>query len=120
MRELDQYIRGLQAENERRCAAIDALSEKRCAEIGETAERERRMHADAMNALRQKINDVGAEAQKVQLVAYKEFVRRDTFMDVLDRYSKETAANRQETLARFDRLDARIERLVSEIQKKDD
>lgn len=83
---------------------LSALSDHRN-EVQRIVDGERRIIQESLSALRQKINDVENEGLKT-------YVRRDSFHEIMNRVSSESAAFRQVMEARFDRQDVKIDRLI--------
>lgn len=105
-------------ETENRIREMEEKLEIRCREIEELTIRETKMYGDAMGALRQKIADVELESIKI-------FVRRDSFMEIIERMSSEIKAHRAEMIAalnahraefatRSDRLEIKLDKIIEE------
>jgi hypothetical protein len=123
--ELQVGFSGLRSEREKRVREaenhvrdMEEKLETRCREIEDLTIRETKIHGDAMGALRQKISDVELEAIKI-------FVRRDSFMEIIERMSSEIKAHRAEMIAAFnanraefaarsDRLEIKLDKILEE------
>lgn len=65
-----------------------------------------RVASDGLTALR-------IEVSRVELAAYKDFIRRDSFLDIMDRVSKEISAYKATIEIRLDRQEGKIDKLIA-------
>lgn len=77
-------------------------------DVHKVLDEDRRAIAESITAVRQKINDVENEGLRT-------FVRRDSFHEIMSRVSAENASFKQVIEARFDRQDAKIDRLIERL-----
>jgi hypothetical protein len=101
---LSLTIAGIWQLSKVRADLIDALNAHR-AEVHQLVADDRRAIQETLIALRQKINDVETDALKT-------FVRRDSFHEIMSRVSSENASFKSAIEAKFDRQDAKIDRLL--------
>lgn len=89
---------------------LGVLNEHR-QEVHRLVDEDRRTIQETLIALRQKINDVETDGLKT-------FVRRDSFHEIMSRVSAENQSFKQALEARFDRQDAKIDRLIERLGAK--
>ena len=82
----------------------EALTAHRAA-VQQVMDGDRRATSEGIQAVRQKINDV-------ELEAYKTFVRRDSFHEIINRVSAENSSFKEMIGERLDRQEAKIDKLI--------
>jgi hypothetical protein len=76
-------------------------------ELVSLVDSDRRAFAESVAAIRQKVNDV-------ELQAFKTFVRRDSFHEIMNRVSAENAAFKETLKERLDRQEQKLDRLIEQ------
>ena len=72
----------------------------------------RREIAETFTALRTAIGDIGKDVSRVELEAYKSFIKRDSFYEVMNRQQDVVAARLDKVDTKIDKLDETIKQLL--------
>lgn len=96
LREMDDRIR----------KARDVL-EQRFREIDQAISVNRSIFGEGIASVRQKANDV-------ELLSFKTFVRRDSFMEIIQKYEATAKSYRDEIAARMERFEAKLDTILSQ------
>lgn len=104
---IGMLVAGVWAISKIKQEVMAALAQHR-GDVHNMIDTERRAIQDSFQALRQKISDN-------ELEAYKVFVRRDSFHEIINRLSEQNSDFRKAMHDRLDRQEAKIDKLVDRL-----
>jgi len=101
-------------------AGVWQLGKVRADVMTELTEHRREVHKlvdSDRRAVQQELADLRSKLATVELEGFQTFVRRDSFNEVMTRASAENAAYREEIMARLDRQEMKMDRLLERVHQ---